>query len=192
MARLILVRHGATDWNRDGRYQGHSDTPLNAEGMAQAQRLVDLLRSDGISQVVSSDLRRASVTAQILAEGLRLAPPRLDPRLREIDLGEWEGRLATEIAEDDARSMGRPEPESSGGWRTGGRDDASGGAARLGQPRRNRHPGAPSDDGAVVSHGVALATALCRVRDMPLERASETRYPTTPLPIGSIGRRIDG
>lgn len=181
MARLILVRHGATDWNRDGRYQGHSDTPLNAEGMAQAQRLVDLLRSDGISQVVSSDLRRASVTAQILAEGLRLAPPRLDPLLREIDLGEWEGRLATEIAEADAqawdaRNQNPAEVGAPGGETT--RQVAQRVWASLDELATQ----APQVTTAVVSHGFALATALCRVRSMPLERASEI-IPENALPI---------
>jgi len=182
MARLILVRHGATDWNRDGRYQGHSDTPLNAEGIAQAQRLVDLLRSDGISHVVSSDLRRASVTAQILAEGLRLAPPRLDPRLREVDLGEWEGRLATEIAEDDAqawdaRNQNPAEVGAPGGETT--RQVAQRVWACLDEIAGQ----ADEAPVAVVSHGVALATALCRVRDIPLARVGELE-PDNADPIG--------
>ena len=46
MARLILLRHGVTDWNREGRYQGQSDTPLNEEGVVQARRLIDMLESE--------------------------------------------------------------------------------------------------------------------------------------------------
>jgi 2,3-bisphosphoglycerate-dependent phosphoglycerate mutase len=181
MARLILVRHGATDWNRDGRYQGHSDTLLNDEGIAQARRLVDLLRSDGISQVVSSDLKRASVTAQILAEGLRLDPPRLDPRLREIDLGEWEGRLATEIAQDD-------EPAWNGRKQNPMDVGAPGGettrqvAQRVWTCLDELAAQAPRATTAVVSHGFSLATALCRVRGLPLGQAGEI-IPVNGVPI---------
>ena len=181
MTRLILVRHGATDWNREGRYQGHSDTPLNAEGISQAQCLVDLLRSDRISQVVSSDLRRASVTAQILAEGLRLAPPRIDPRLREIDLGEWEGRLATEIAEDDAQAWDARNQNPAEVGAPGGETTRQV-AQRVWACLHELATQAPHVTTAVVSHGFSLATALCRVRGLPLERASEI-IPENALPI---------
>jgi broad specificity phosphatase PhoE len=171
MARLILVRHGVTDWNREGRYQGQSDPPLNDEGLQQAHRLIELLKPEGISRVVSSDLKRASETARILAEGLRLESPGTDARLREIDLGRWEGRLAIEIAREDALA-----------W-----------DARLGDPVNVAAPGgettlqvaqrvwacldelaaqAGADTIAVVSHGLALATALSRARHLPLADAS--------------------
>ncbi len=181
MARLILVRHGATDWNRDGRYQGQSDTPLNDEGIAQARRLVDLLQGAGISHVVSSDLRRASVTARILAEGLRLEPPRLEPRLREIDLGEWEGRLATEIAQGDAQAWDarRRDPVAVG---APGGETTHQVAQRVWACLDELAAQAPRTTTAVVSHGLSLATALCRVRGLPLERAGEI-IPENAMPI---------
>lgn len=181
MARLILVRHGATDWNRDGRYQGQSDTPLNDEGIAQARRLVELLRPAAISHVVSSDLERAHATARILTEGLRLAPPRLDPRLREIDLGQWEGKLASQIAQDEREA-----------WEARNRDPVDTGApggettrqvaARIWTCLDEIAAQAPQATTAVVSHGLSLATALCRARGLPLELAGEI-IPENAVPI---------
>ena len=183
MARLILLRHGVTDWNREGRYQGQSDTPLNEEGVAQACRLIDMLELEGISRVVSSDLKRASDTARILAEGLQLGSPSYDARLREIDLGQWEGRLAIEIARQDAQA-----------WAARLRDPvnvaAPGGETTLQVAQRvwacldeiaGQAGEAPV---AVVSHGLALATALCRARKLPLDQAGEIEPENAePIPV---------
>lgn len=96
MTTLYLVRHGRTDWNDAGRYQGQADPPLNAEGRRQARALAQALRHVPFDAIYSSDLARARETAQALAEvtGLRV---QLDPRLREIHQGEWEGLLARDI-----------------------------------------------------------------------------------------------
>jgi probable phosphoglycerate mutase len=91
---LLLVRHGETDWNRDGRWQGHSDTQLNEAGREQARRVAAEL--DGVDAVYASDLARAAETAEIIAAELGL-PVRLDARLRERSFGAWEGLTADEI-----------------------------------------------------------------------------------------------
>jgi broad specificity phosphatase PhoE len=96
MTRLLLVRHGETDWNRTGRWQGHSNTPLNELGRQQARELAESL--DGVDVVYSSDLARARETAEILAERLGIEV-RYDPRLRERSFGAWEGLTSTEIEE---------------------------------------------------------------------------------------------
>jgi broad specificity phosphatase PhoE len=64
MTRILLARHGETDWNREGRWQGHSDRPLNAAGLAQAEALARRLARDSIAALYTSDLLRASQTAQ--------------------------------------------------------------------------------------------------------------------------------
>jgi broad specificity phosphatase PhoE len=87
---ILFARHGETDWNRERRYQGHADEPLNEVGRAQARQLAAELRTATLSAVYSSDLRRASETADIVGEALGL-PVTLDMRLREIDVGSWEG-----------------------------------------------------------------------------------------------------
>jgi 2,3-bisphosphoglycerate-dependent phosphoglycerate mutase len=89
---LFLFRHGETDWNREGRLQGHTDTPLNATGLAQAQSLGESLRPHRLDAVVSSDLSRARTTAQIVAEALRV-PLFIEAGLRETDVGLAEGLL---------------------------------------------------------------------------------------------------
>jgi len=98
MTRLVLIRHGETDWNVEGRYQGQADPPLNARGIAQARRLAHDLAGAGIDVLYSSPLKRALETARILAQTLHV-PLYTDPRLMEIHQGKWEGRLRSEIVE---------------------------------------------------------------------------------------------
>jgi broad specificity phosphatase PhoE len=93
---ILLARHGETDWNRDLRFQGHADEPLNDSGRTQAERLADTLRDEQLAAVYTSDLRRASETAEIVATALGL-PLAADPRLREIDVGSWQGRTRAEV-----------------------------------------------------------------------------------------------
>src|SRR6267378_7656359 len=105
MTTLLLVRHGETDWNRDGRWQGGSDTSLNDLGRGQAQALAQEL-DGGIGLVYSSDLSRARETAEIIAASLGLEI-RFDPRLRERGFGSWEGLTTSEIEERFADSHRR-------------------------------------------------------------------------------------
>jgi probable phosphoglycerate mutase len=98
MTTLFVVRHCQTDWNLEHRWQGHADPPLNATGRAQAAALGESLAGLGIDRVVSSDLRRASETAELAAARLGL-PVELDPRLREVDVGEWSGLTSAEVEE---------------------------------------------------------------------------------------------
>lgn len=96
MTHFILIRHGETDWNVEGRYQGQLDIRLNERGRQQSYDLISLLDVRKPSMIYSSDLSRARETAEILGSELRV-PILLDPRLREIDLGSWEGMLFEEI-----------------------------------------------------------------------------------------------
>jgi len=93
---LLLIRHAESSWNATGRWQGHGDPPLSDRGVAQANALARELARESIDVLVSSDLRRAAETAAVLgqARGLR---PKLDPRLRELDLGDWEGLTRGQI-----------------------------------------------------------------------------------------------
>jgi broad specificity phosphatase PhoE len=97
VTKLLLVRHGETDWNRDGRWQGGSDTRLNDLGRQQARALAEQLDGE-IDVLYSSDLARARETAEIVAAELGLEV-RLDPRLRERGFGSWEGLTTIEIEE---------------------------------------------------------------------------------------------
>jgi broad specificity phosphatase PhoE len=92
---LLLVRHGETDWNADGRLQGQTDRPLSDFGRRQARQLADELADEELEAIYSSDLSRARETAEIVGERLGL-PVVLDPDLREKDWGTWEGLTAVE------------------------------------------------------------------------------------------------
>ncbi len=166
MTRIVLARHGETDWNAEHRWQGHSDTPLNARGREQARELAEAVGS--VDVVYSSDLARARETAEIVAARLG-AEIRLDPRLRERGFGAWEGLTTAEI---EARF-----PDAHRRWQTGegpGADDAEtfvAFAARIGsflEDVLDRHP---DEVVLVVAHGGsirvvhALANGLDYVRD---------------------------
>jgi broad specificity phosphatase PhoE len=93
---ILLARHGETDWNREYRFQGHADPPLNATGRAQASELSGTLARETLAAVYSSPLRRAFETAEIVA-----APHGLEPRaveaLREVDVGSWQALTRAEV-----------------------------------------------------------------------------------------------
>src|SRR5438876_10058993 len=96
LRRIYLVRHGETVWNRDGRMQGHTDVSLSPVGEEQARRLAERLAGEKIDAVWSSDLCRASLTAEMLAAPHALTV-RISPLLRESMLGNWEGKTEAEI-----------------------------------------------------------------------------------------------
>jgi len=98
VTRILLVRHGETDWNLDRRLQGHSDRPLNDTGREQARTLAEELANEPLAAVYSSDLRRAGETARIVAEAHGLQVTTL-PDLRERHFGTWEGLSDAEIEE---------------------------------------------------------------------------------------------
>lgn len=96
MTRLILIRHGETDWNVEGRYQGQADPPLNARGFDQAQELAQRLVGACIDVLYTSPLRRAADTAKVIAQQLHI-PLQTEPRLMEIHQGDWQTRLRSDI-----------------------------------------------------------------------------------------------
>jgi 2,3-bisphosphoglycerate-dependent phosphoglycerate mutase len=134
---LLLVRHGETDWNAERRWQGHADVPLNGRGREQAQALAEQIATDGrVDAIYASDLSRARVTAEIVADRLGLAVV-ADPDLREIDVGSREGRMG----------------EIDGPW--DGEPHEAHASRILGAVRRiaERHPG---ERVLVVTHGGSL------------------------------------
>ncbi len=98
--RIILVRHGETDWNKQGRFQGQIDIPLNQNGKAQAQAASLFLKDISIQKAFSSSLSRPIETAQIILKehpGIKIS---LKDNLKEIGHGQWEGKLESEINSD--------------------------------------------------------------------------------------------
>ena len=112
---LYYIRHGETDWNAASRLQGQRDVALNALGRRQAAQCGDILRDlmarDGRAPAdfdyVSSPLVRARATMELVRAGLGLVPTafRLDPRLKEMSFGRWEGFTFTELQAHEAKSL---------------------------------------------------------------------------------------
>lgn len=97
--KIWLARHGETDWNVQRLMQGTTDTELNENGLAQAARLGEAMAGKGIAYVYTSYLRRASRTAQIVADRIGV-PCEVREGLHETGLGEWEGRVWQDICEE--------------------------------------------------------------------------------------------
>ncbi len=144
--RLLLVRHGVTHWNREGRFQGHLDARLSEDGRLEARLLGRRLAGEVDElAIVTSPLSRAEETATLIAESFqpsRSPAIRVDPRLIEIGQGEWEGRTHAELAVEDAARYAA--------WRA---------RAGIDQP-----PGAETID-------AALSRVVAAVDDLLAERA---------------------
>ena len=180
MTRLILVRHGQTDWNQERRYQGQADPPLNDQGRQQARELAARLAGERVSAIYSSDLRRALETAQIIAHGLT-ALIQVDPRLREISLGKWEGMLYPDILAQYETLWWSRERDPMNVRPPGGENVAefSLRVHAIASEISSRHPGSQV---LVVTHGLVIAVLKCIVQGIPMEQVFQ-HIPDHALPI---------
>jgi broad specificity phosphatase PhoE len=97
MTRMLLVRHGQSEWNAVGRWQGQADPPLSDLGQRQARRAAEVIGA--VDVIVASDLERAAHTAAIISEAIGVGPIVIEPLLRERSAGEWSGLTRPEIDE---------------------------------------------------------------------------------------------
>jgi len=161
---ILFIRHGQTDWNLAGRWQGHTDIPLNDSGWNQAQALARRLLAWPIKAVYSSDLQRAAQTASVLCETLGLEPI-LDPALRERNGGDFEGLTFSEIqnqhlqAWQRMRETGAAPPGGESSLEVAQRIIASYNAIS------GQHQGETT---AIVSHGGALISLFSHILGFPL------------------------
>jgi broad specificity phosphatase PhoE len=169
-SRIVLVRHGQTEYNREGRWQGSgADVPLNAAGRAEAARVAAALAerfAGGVAAVYTSDLERARETAAILAA--RLGLEAIDePALRELSHGRWEGLTHAEVLErwPEEHAAYQASPYD---VRRGGGDNYQDLARRLWpalEAIAERHRG---EQVVAVSHGGPIRLALSTILDRPL------------------------
>jgi probable phosphoglycerate mutase len=172
--RLIVVRHGATLHNVEARFTGQTDAPLSTIGRAQARAVAERLRMTSFTTVVSSDLARATQTAEEIVAahpGVRL---RLDPDLREIALGVWEGLTYAEVQDQ--------QPIALAAWRKDPINSAApGGETALALQRRVVRAferwRAPEPDAKLlwVTHGGVISALLCHALGLDLTRRWQFR-----------------
>jgi broad specificity phosphatase PhoE len=167
MAELWLVRHGQTDWNLEGRYQGQTDIPLNPTGIEQAKQLGLSLPRQPYTALYSSDLKRARMTSDILNERFNL-PVLVDRRLREINQGDWEGQLVSEVRMH-YQEWPTLERRAIFMHPVGGEavEDVAARMTAVVEEIARNHPGQKV---LVVSHGLAIATLICQVKGISLDR----------------------
>jgi broad specificity phosphatase PhoE len=180
MTEIWILRHGQTDWNVEGRYQGQADRPLNAVGLAQAEAAAAQLQGKCFAAIYSSDLQRARVTAEIIAGQLGL-PVQVDRRLREVNQGEWEGMLTADIQQRYAEEWAERRADRLHAAPPGGESLAQV-AARVLEGLyaiAQRHP---EQRILIVSHGLALAVVLCAAAGAPLTEAFH-RIPENAQPM---------
>jgi phosphoserine phosphatase len=181
---ILLARHGETPWNKEGRYQGHTDIPLSEVGEGQAKALGTRLAEVTIHRAVASPLSRARRTAQLIL-GARAELLTLDPDLREISHGGWEGMLVTEIE--------KTHPELLKQWKEGPPATLPAGpnAESLQQvldrawvALEKATAGLGADDTLLlVAHDAVNRVILCRVLGIPMERVWSFRQAPATLNV---------
>jgi broad specificity phosphatase PhoE len=171
MTELWLVRHGQTDWNIAGRYQGQADIPLNEAGIQQANQAATKLVGKTFSALYSSDLSRAYRTAKIISISVGL-PVRIDQRLREINQGAWEGLNYKQVV---ARFSPKEELsiEDITNERAPGGESIYQVAERMKLAADDIAAQHNGDAVLVVSHGLAIATLICLANQYPLHTVYE-------------------
>lgn len=191
---VLLVRHGETAWNREGRYQGRTDIPLSPDGEAQVRALGQRLAHLPIDIAIASPLSRAKNTAQAILAG-RATPLELDEGLLEISHGQWEGQLASDIELSHAEMFGT--------WRSRPDRDVPAGpeAETLGDVEDRAWPVlvrvfarlealGPDATALIAAHDAVNRVLLCHVLGLPLSRVWMFRQAPATLNVMS-GRSLE-
>ncbi len=164
--RIILWRHGQTDWNVANKFQGHTDIPLNAVGEYQVKHAARLVVDMKPTAIISSDLSRAHNTAKALAD-LNGLPIHVDARLRETNCGKWEGLTGEEIRAIDHENLKE--------WSLGG-DNPAGGTgdrrsevgARAKAAIEDFLAGKDNETLIVATHGGTARTVIGMYLELPI------------------------
>lgn len=179
LRRILLLRHGQTEYNLGGRLQGHLDTKLTDQGQEQAATVAPLLADDAFDRIISSDLSRAHETALAVAAAAGMTVS-VDPRLRETHLGNWQGSTVAEVE--------AAEPGAITAWRADPRWTPPGGESRIEVVARAmpviaeldaEYAGDETDRAVLlVAHGGLIAGLVCGLLELP-----ESAWPV----IGGMG-----
>jgi broad specificity phosphatase PhoE len=163
--RLLLARHGQTEWHSDNRYVSRTDIGLTETGREQASTLARRAQREKVDLVLSSPLGRALETAKPAAAACDLEP-QTDGRLRELDFGDWEGRTLSEIRDEDSESVRRFEESAEHGFPGG--EPLQEGAERVIEVFADISRSHAGGTVLVVAHNTLLRLALCRMLGVEL------------------------
>lgn len=166
MTRLVLVRHGETEWHRENRYAGTSDVALTERGWDQAHQLAAWSRTAGLAAIWASTLSRARLTASLCAETSRVAL-QVDERLRELDFGDAEGLTSAEMTEQFPEALDAFREDPVGRHLPGGEHPREA-AQRFTACLHDIAAGHPDGRILVVAHTTAIRLALCQILEVPL------------------------
>lgn len=168
MTRVYLIRHGETEWNRTGRLQGNANVLLSPEGVRQARLLAEHAPFNTVNAIYSSDLSRAVMTAEILAERFNL-PVIQKSGFRETNFGDWEGRLLSELASEAPdgfeKFFTKPDKVQPKNGETFLQCQA-----RLMTALEEIVADHDGQNIIIVSHGAAIRLMLCAALSMPIRK----------------------
>ncbi len=172
--KLILARHGQTEWNREKRVQGISDIALNSLGIEQAGRLAEALRGEQVERILSSSLKRAVQTAEAVNRFHGL-PVEQDNNLGELDQGDFEGRTFPDIMATHADFLRK--------WRADPASVTMPGGESLAILQKRAWQTveqvlSTEKNTLIVSHNFTIMTILCTIQGMGLERVREVHVGT--------------
>jgi broad specificity phosphatase PhoE len=189
--KILLVRHGETDWNLTGRFQGRSDVPMNQKGKEQAEALALALKRESLAAIYCSPLTRAKETAHLIKAYHPSVPLYEEEGLVEMNLGEFEGIEGPRWAEKyaDFREAWRDNPASV--TMPGGESLQEVQARAMGTLERISKAHPPDCTLLVCSHNFVILTILCHALEIPLDRFRELKQGTAAMNILYLqGRRL--
>ena len=168
MTKIILVRHGLTLWNGERKIQGHSNVELAPEGIAQAKLLAEKFPLENVSAIYSSDLSRAKVTAEILAQKFNL-PVQFEKNLREANWGDWEGKKLSDIEKIDPVNYEKffRNPEE---VQIKNAETFSQLQERAFSTVKKIIAAHPDENIIIVAHGAINRTIICSILEIPLKK----------------------
>jgi probable phosphoglycerate mutase len=182
---VLLCRHGETPWNREGRYQGHTDIPLAESGEGQARALGVRLAEVRIHRAVASPLSRARKTAELILGGPRASMLSFDDGLKEISHGRWEGKLVSEIAASDPELLDAWKHRPTASLPAGPNAESLQAVLDRAWPALGRAVQglAANDTVLVVAHDAVNRVLVCRILGLPLERVWSFRQAPATLNV---------
>ena len=182
MVRIWLIRHAATAWTAQGRFQGQTDVPLSRHGRRQVAALAQRLRAKPLHTLYASDLRRAWETAQAIATQHALQV-HAEPRLREMAFGCWEGLAYDEIQQKDAERLASWERDQLHNAPPGG-ETLLQMAQRVREVYVSLREAGPDQTIGVVAHGGSLQLLLCLA--LGLQPRSYWQFAVSPASLSEL------